>query len=69
MCLLHNVCSFAKQIHLYSVYFNSLGPPDGRYIRAETCIFLLKLPQYSTLEIMSEKLRYAIHCMEDPLSG
>lgn len=45
------------------------GPPDSRYIRAETCMFLLKLPQYSTQEIMTSRLRYAIHCMEDPLSG
>ncbi|KAM7332053.1 hypothetical protein ACRRTK_008761 [Alexandromys fortis] len=45
------------------------GPPDSRYIRVETCMFMIKLPQYSSLEIMLEKLRCAIHYREDPLSG
>ena len=41
----------------------------ARYIRAETCMFMIKLPQYSSQEMMMERLRYAIHCREDPLSG
>ncbi|KAJ3603715.1 hypothetical protein NHX12_028456 [Muraenolepis orangiensis] len=45
------------------------GSPDSRYIRVETCMFMVKLPQYTTLEAMLEKLRYAIHYREDPLSG
>ncbi|XP_040202102.1 probable E3 ubiquitin-protein ligase HECTD4 isoform X1 [Rana temporaria] len=45
------------------------GSPDSRYIRVETCMFMIKLPQYSSLEIMLEKLRHAIHYREDPLSG
>ncbi|KAM7034409.1 PREDICTED: probable E3 ubiquitin-protein ligase HECTD4 isoform X1 [Sturnus vulgaris] len=45
------------------------GSPDSRYIRVETCMFMIKLPQYSSLDIMLEKLRYAIHYREDPLSG
>lgn len=45
------------------------GPPDNRFIRAETCMFMIKLPQYSSQHIMAERLRYAIHCREDPLSG
>ena len=45
------------------------GTADSRYIRAETCLFMVKLPQYSSVEIMNEKLRYAINCREDPLSG
>jgi len=45
------------------------GTPDSRYIRAETCMFMLKLPQYSTQEIMTERLLYAINCRDDPLSG
>ncbi|XP_075290616.1 putative E3 ubiquitin-protein ligase HECTD4 isoform X4 [Opisthocomus hoazin] len=45
------------------------GAPDSRYIRVETCMFMIKLPQYSSLDIMLEKLRYAIHYREDPLSG
>ncbi|XP_059171920.1 probable E3 ubiquitin-protein ligase HECTD4 isoform X2 [Physella acuta] len=45
------------------------GPPDGRYIRVETCMFIVKLPQYSSQEMMTQRLRYAINCREDPLSG
>ncbi|XP_046872567.1 probable E3 ubiquitin-protein ligase HECTD4 isoform X1 [Hypomesus transpacificus] len=45
------------------------GSPDSRYIRVETCMFMVKLPQYSSLDAMLEKLRYAIHYREDPLSG
>ncbi|KAJ7309830.1 hypothetical protein JRQ81_007901 [Phrynocephalus forsythii] len=45
------------------------GAPDSRYIRVETCMFMIKLPQYSSLDTMLEKLRYAIHYREDPLSG
>ncbi|XP_062590799.1 probable E3 ubiquitin-protein ligase HECTD4 isoform X2 [Saccostrea cucullata] len=45
------------------------GQPDSRYIRVETCMFMIKLPQYSSQEIMTQRLMYAIHCREDPLSG
>lgn len=48
---------------------STVGSPDSRYIRVETCMFMIKLPQYSSLEIMLEKLRCAIHYREDPLSG
>ncbi|XP_062371736.1 probable E3 ubiquitin-protein ligase HECTD4 isoform X2 [Sardina pilchardus] len=47
----------------------AVGSPDSRYIRVETCMFMVKLPQYSSLDVMLEKLRYAIHYREDPLSG
>uniref|UniRef100_A0A671K5X4 Probable E3 ubiquitin-protein ligase HECTD4 n=1 Tax=Sinocyclocheilus anshuiensis TaxID=1608454 RepID=A0A671K5X4_9TELE len=47
----------------------AVGSPDLRYIRVETCMFMVKLPQYSSLDVMLEKLRYAIHYREDPLSG
>ncbi|XP_036454105.1 probable E3 ubiquitin-protein ligase HECTD4 isoform X4 [Colossoma macropomum] len=47
----------------------AVGSPDLRYIRVETCMFMVKLPQYSSLDVMVEKLRYAIHYREDPLSG
>lgn len=46
-----------------------IGPPDDRYIRAETCMFMVKLPQYSSQQIMTERLKYAVYCREDPLSG
>ncbi|KAL8604631.1 hypothetical protein ACOMHN_013411 [Nucella lapillus] len=45
------------------------GSPDARYIRVETCMFMIKLPQYSSFEIMLQRLRYAVNCREDPLSG
>ncbi|OWF52164.1 E3 ubiquitin-protein ligase HECTD4 [Mizuhopecten yessoensis] len=45
------------------------GTPDSRYIRVETCMFMIKLPQYSSQEIMTQRLLYAINCREDPLSG
>lgn len=45
------------------------GSPDSRYIRVETCMFMVKLPQYSSLEVMLERLRCAVHYREDPLSG
>ncbi|XP_030623120.1 LOW QUALITY PROTEIN: probable E3 ubiquitin-protein ligase HECTD4 [Chanos chanos] len=47
----------------------TVGCPDSRYIRVETCMFMVKLPQYSSLDVMLEKLRYAVHYREDPLSG
>lgn len=51
------------------VFQSVIGSPDLRYIRVETCMFMVKLPQYSSLDVMLEKLRYAIHYREDPLSG
>lgn len=51
------------------VFQSVVGSPDLRYIRVETCMFMVKLPQYSSLDVMLEKLRYAIHYREDPLSG
>ena len=54
---------------LYNELYCILGTPDSRYIRAETCMFLIKLPQYSSQNIMTERLKYAINCREDPLSG
>ncbi|XP_048583049.1 probable E3 ubiquitin-protein ligase HECTD4 isoform X2 [Nematostella vectensis] len=55
-------------------YPMKIGPPggrgraDSRYIRVETCMFMIKLPPYSTQEIMTSKLLYAINCREDPLT-
>lgn len=45
------------------------GQSDERYIRVETCMFMIKLPQYSSQEVMTQQLMYAINCREDPLSG
>jgi hypothetical protein len=53
--------------HWFIIYFP--GPPDSRFIRVETCMFMVKLPQYSSQELMTQRLLYAINCREDPLSG
>eukprot|EP00045_Choanoeca_perplexa_P018473 m.292787 g.292787 ORF g.292787 m.292787 type:complete len:4258 (-) comp17829_c0_seq1:6294-19067(-) len=45
------------------------GDLDQRFIRAETCMFMIKLPQYSSKEIMKTRLLQAINCREDPLVG
>ena len=57
-------------------YPMKLAPPDKRegdmdqqFIRVETCMFMIKLPRYTTLQVMREKLLYAISCALDPLSG
>jgi hypothetical protein len=36
------------------------SPPDAYYPEAHTCFFSIELPRYSSLEVMKEKLRYAI---------
>ena len=57
-------------VYLIDIYYLTIiGKPDSRYIRVETCMFMIKLPQYSSQELMRERLLYAIHCREDPLSG
>lgn len=39
--------------------------PDTRLPAATTCFFTLKLPAYSSVEVMAEKLRYVIqNCAE-----
>ncbi|XP_040578210.1 probable E3 ubiquitin-protein ligase HECTD4 [Lepeophtheirus salmonis] len=43
--------------------------PDQRYIRVETCMFMIKLPRYSSYEIMRKKIIFAISSAMDPLSG
>ena len=55
-------------LFLTSGMFDISGPSDARYIRVETCMFMVKLPEYSTQEKMTEKLLYAINCREDPLT-
>lgn len=37
------------------------SPPDSYLPISHTCFFSIELPRYSTLEIMKEKLRYAIY--------
>jgi E3 ubiquitin-protein ligase HECTD4 len=42
---------------------------DQLFIRAETCMFMVKLPQYSTQEVMRERLLTAVTYRGDPLNG
>jgi len=42
---------------------------DERYVRAETCMFMVKLPKYSSEDVMREKILFAINFAADPLSG
>ena len=42
---------------------------DQCMIRAETCMFMIKLPAYSSVEIMKKRLRQAISTRYDPLIG
>lgn len=47
----------------------SLEEIDRRLIRVETCLFLIRLPPYSSLQVTRQQLLFAINCREDPLSG
>ena len=42
---------------------------DATQVRVETCMFMLKLPAYSTYEVLRERLIFAINSSDDPLSG
>jgi hypothetical protein len=43
----------------------SHGTPDTRLPAATTCYFTLKLPAYTSLEVMTAKLKYVIaNCAE-----
>ena len=62
--------------HLPPPYPMKLAPADARdevqdklYIRAETCIFMVKIPRYSNCDVMRQKLLYSIQSAEDLLSG
>ncbi len=43
--------------------------PDAVNIRAETCMFMVKLPVYSSFTVMRQKILFAINAAYDPLSG
>ena len=48
---------------------SELEQTKARLIRAETCMFMIKLPQYSSLDVTLERLRQAMSCRDDPLIG
>ncbi len=57
-------------------YPMKIAPADSReeaqdrlLIRAETCIFMVKIPRYSSYDVMRDKILYSIQSAEDPLSG
>ena len=45
------------------------GDQDNMMIRVETCMFLIKLPFYSSFEVMDMRLRQAVMTRFDPLIG
>jgi hypothetical protein len=52
-----NAAGFSQRFKLQSF---DKRPPDNYLPVAHTCFFSLELPRYSTLDIMKDKLRYAI---------
>jgi E3 ubiquitin-protein ligase HERC2 len=52
-----NAAGFTQRFKLQSF---DKSPADNYLPVAHTCFFSLELPRYTTLEIMKEKLRYAI---------
>lgn len=42
---------------------------NKRTIRAETCLFLIRLPPYTTYQVTRDQLLYACNSRDDPLSG
>ena len=56
-----NAAAFAQRFKLQSF---GKSPPDSYLPVSHTCFFSLELPRYSTIDVMREKLRYAItHCL------
>ncbi len=43
--------------------------PDKQNIRAETCMFMVKLPAYRSVQAVREKIIFAANSALDPLSG
>lgn len=51
--------------YIYLTYRMSHSFPDTRLPQATTCYFTLKMPNYTTYEVLAEKLRYVItNCSE-----
>jgi E3 ubiquitin-protein ligase HECTD4 len=42
--------------------------PDGRLARCECCMFMIKLPHYTTQKILTTQLRKSMETCDDPLS-
>lgn len=42
---------------------------NKRTIRAETCLFLIRLPPYTTYQVTRDQLLFACNSRDDPLSG
>ena len=43
--------------------------PDAMHVRVETCMFMVKLPAYSSYNLLTERLLFAMNSSDDPLSG
>jgi len=49
--------------------FSGIGDPDQAFPKADTCFFNLMLPEYSSSEILRERLLYAIYTDADSMNG
>ncbi len=54
---------------IMSARTGSAPDPDAVNIRAETCMFMVRLPVYSSFAVMRQKILLAISSAYDPLSG
>jgi hypothetical protein len=66
-------CKDGTQAHV-PPYPMKIAPPDRgrsdrRWIKAETCMFMIKLPQYSSQEVMNKRLLDALMYCDDLLIG
>ena len=59
-----SAAAFSMTFKLQAPNPRSLEDPDAYLPLAQTCFFSLSLPKYSSLEVMLQKLRYAIHNTE-----
>lgn len=46
---------------MYIKVLDKYNPPDDFLPESYTCFFLLKMPRYSSKEVLRQKLKYAIH--------
>jgi len=49
--------------------FSGLSDPDTAFPKADTCFFNLMLPEYSSPEILKERLLFAIHTDADSMDA
>ncbi len=48
---------------------NDSGPPDKSLPRADTCFFNIELPDYSTKQVMRDRIMLAINTDSDSMNA